>query len=75
MEVIRDRFQSIGEFAELGVELAVLVSSVDVLPAIVKHNIVVAQISQTQPDNLLRGGVEEIFRNIAAESIPVVLLQ
>jgi hypothetical protein len=55
------------------VELPFLVSSIDILPAIVEYNIVVSQISQTQPENLLRGSVEKIFRNIATESVPVVL--
>jgi hypothetical protein len=74
MKVIRDRPESIGEFAELGVHLSSLVSTIDILPAIIEYNVGVTQIPQAQSDDLLRGGIEKIFRNIAAKSVPVVLL-
>jgi hypothetical protein len=56
------------------VKFPVLVSPVDILPAIVEYNIIVAQIPQPQTKDLLRSGVKKIFRDIAAESVPVVLL-
>lgn len=46
VQMIRDRLQSIGKLAELGLELAVLVTATDILPAIVQYNMVVSKVAK-----------------------------
>lgn len=42
-----------GEFAELRLKFAVLIATVDVLPTIIQHNMVVTKISETQSQDLV----------------------
>jgi hypothetical protein len=48
MEMIRDRIQTIREFFVIQLQLPLLVSTFRVLPAVIQHNIVVAEISQSE---------------------------
>lgn len=73
VEIIGNRFQASWELAELRLELAIAVSTVDILPAVIEHDIVVSQVTQTQAQDLRRGTKEKVFGNVATESIPVVL--
>jgi hypothetical protein len=45
--------QAIGEFAELGLKFAVLVATIDILPAVIQHNVIVSQISKTKTQDLI----------------------
>jgi hypothetical protein len=42
VKMIRYRLQAIGEFAELGLKLAVLVTAIDILPAVIQDDVIVS---------------------------------
>ena len=72
--MIGNRLQAVREFAGLGLKFAVLVTTLDILPAVVEYNVIVSKISETQTQNLIRSGVEQVFRDITTEGVPVVLV-
>ena len=73
MKFIRDILQPVGKFADLRLQLSTFVSSIHILPAVIQHDMVITEISQTQSNNLVRGSQEKLLGNVATKCIPVVL--
>lgn len=67
--------EAIGKLARVWLESAILVPAVDVLPAVVQYDIVIAQVPQPQIDHPLRRGQEQVLGHIATKCIPVVLVR
>lgn len=45
MQMVRYRLQAVREFAELGLKFAIFVAPVDVLPAVVKDDMIISKVS------------------------------
>lgn len=67
------RLQAVGELAKLGLELAIAVPAVDVLPTVVENDVLVPQVPQPEVHNLLRGAEQEVLGNVTPEGVPVIL--
>jgi hypothetical protein len=73
MQMIRDGVQAVGEFIKRRLKFSILIPTLRVLPTVVQHDVVVAQVSQAQAQDLCGGCEEQVLGNVASESVPVIL--
>jgi len=70
MNLVCNMGHTVRELGEVRFQRAIGVAAI--APAVVKNHILVAAVAETELDHTLGGAEEEVLRDIATKSIPVV---